>query len=150
MPLAGESIIAGQVPGERIATDIVTADSSTFTTTETSVQSVTAALVSGRIYRVRWCVHWGSSVEGDRVQIRIREDSGTSGTILQEFTGESTAAHGGSSLGEYDTPEAEYTAVSTGNKTFSGTMVRSSGTGNVQLEGASTRPNYMYVDYIRG
>lgn len=149
MPSAGETIIAGKVPGERIATNIVTADSGTFTTTETQVQSVTAALVTGRIYRVRWWVHYGSSVSGDRVTFRIREDN-VSGNTLQEVAANGGANHGASSVGDMMEVEVEFTAVSTGNKTFSATMVRASGTGNVQLEGATTRPNYLYVEYVRG
>src|SRR5262245_10431453 len=97
--LAGASAIAGMMPGERIATDIVTADSSTFTTTETVVQTAVAALITGRIYKVKWFGHWGSSVSGDRFQWRIRETN-VSGTVLQELTAQSTAAHGGASLGE--------------------------------------------------
>lgn len=149
MATAGASVIAAAVSGERIATNIVTADSGTFTTTETQVQSVTAALVTGRTYRVYWYAHYGSSVSGDRMNFRIREDT-VSGNTLQEIAGSGQATHGASSLGDMMIVEAEFTAVSTGNKTFSATMVRSSGTGNAQLEGAATRPNYLYVDYIRG
>ncbi len=148
MALSGETVIAAAVSGERIATNVNTADSATFTTTETIVQTVTAALVTGRLYRVYWFGHWGSSVAADRFQWRIREDN-VSGTILQELTAQSTAIHGGASLGEQVILEAEFTAVATGNKPFAVTGVRSSGTGNGQLEGAATRPNYLYVDYIR-
>ncbi|MCI0687022.1 MAG: hypothetical protein L0Y54_07280 [Sporichthyaceae bacterium] len=144
--LAGETIIAGKVPGERIATDIDTADSATFTTTETEVQSVTAALVSGRTYRIRWATRFESSVADDRVIARIREDNSTgselSNMVVRMFTV--------GSIGWPVTIEAEYTAVATGNKTFSATGVRQSGTGNCFMEAAANRPSYLYVDYIRG
>lgn len=144
MVSAGQSARAGFMPGEEIAVNTVTADSGTFTTTETQVQSVTAALITGEVYWVHWYVHYGSSVSGDRVTFRIREDN-VSGTVLQEIAGNGGANHGASSVGDMMELWVRFTAAATGNKTFSCTMVRASGTGNVQLEGAATRPNYARV-----
>ena len=146
MPLAGETIIAGKVPGERIATNIVTADSATFTTTETTVQSVTAALVTGRTYRVRAAGKANSSVTSDFTIWRIREDNST-GNQLQS---DRVNIDGSGVEGAKVEMEAEFTAGSTGNKTFVLTGVRSSGTGNCFLEAAAARPSYLYVEYIRG
>lgn len=143
---AGLQLVAGRIPGERIATNIRTGDSSTFTTTETTVDSVTAALVSGRTYRVRWTVQWASSVANDDVAGRIREDNST-GTELAFGKVRSLDA---SSTGWSGWVEGEYTAVSTGNKTFVWTGVRFAGTGNCRAEAATTRPIYLYVDYISG
>lgn len=148
MPSAGESVIAGRMPGERIATQIDTADTATFTTTETTVSSVTAALVTGRTYRVSFRGTMQSDVAGDLINARIREDNST-GNQLQLRREQSTTATAGS--GPSFDQEAEYTAVATGNKTFVATGVRAAGgTGNITCEGAVTQPRYLYVDYIRG
>jgi hypothetical protein len=143
---AGQSVIAGKFPGERIATDIDVADTSTFTTTETTCSSVVAALVINRTYRIRFVANFQSSVSGDTVNMRIREDS-TIGTQLQGCRVHSVILTAG--FGFQANIEAEYTAVATGNKTFVGTGERSSGTGNITCEGAATAPRYLYVDYIR-
>jgi hypothetical protein len=147
MPSAGESVIAGRMPGERIATQIDTADTSTFTTTETVVSTVTAALVNGRIYRVRFVGTMQSDVTDDTINSRLREDN-VSGTQLQLRRAQSPTSSAGSGVGM--DVEAEYTAVATGNKTFVATGTRSTGTGNITCEGSATQPRYLYVDYIRG
>ena len=147
MAAAGESAIAGRIPGERIATQIDTADTATFTTVETVVSTVTAALVSGRTYRVRSVVTYQSDVADDHLNARLREDS-VSGTQMTGKRVRSTLTTGG--FGFDGCLEAEYTAVSTGNKTFVATGVRSTGTGNWTGEGLSVQPRYLYVDYIRG
>src|SRR5262245_47835290 len=146
MALAGETIIAGKIPGERIATDIDTADSSTYTTTETEVQSVTASLVSGRTYKVCAFTHCNSSVGTDEQNVRIREDNAT-GTELQSAK---VLISGSITLGMQVFLYAEYTAVSTASKTFSLAMQRSTGTGNCFREAAATRPSYFWVDYVSG
>jgi hypothetical protein len=143
--VAGQVATAGRVPGERIATTTVTSDSSTFTTTETEVASVTAALVSGRTYRVRYAARFASTVAADWLMASVREDS-TTGTRLTEdnVISEQSATAGWPVAGE-----AEYTAASTGDKTFVLTGIRATGTGTCRLEAATTRPTYLYVDYIR-
>jgi hypothetical protein len=147
MPAAGETIIAGRVPGERIATTTATADSSTFTTTETTVMSVTAALVTGRTYRVRFYGRFNSSVSTDRVVARFREDN-SSGTEIA--TTDTPLTNYSGTFGHAIEIEIEYTASATGNKTFVVTGERGAGSGNCNLEAATTRPAYLYVDYIRG
>lgn len=148
MPSAGESVIAGRMPGERIATQIDTADTATFTTTETIVSTVTAALISGRTYKVSFRGTMQSDVAADLINARIREDNAT-GTQLQLRRESSTSATAGS--GPSFDMEAEYTAVANGNKTFVATGVRAAGaTGNITAEGAATQPRYLYVDYVRG
>ena len=145
MPAAGETIIAGRVPGERIATTISTSDSGTITTTETAVMTVVAAVVIGRIYRVSAFYRPNSSVAGDDIAVRIREDS-TTGTQLQGLTYDLTIPTREPAY----TMEAEYTADATENKTLMLTFIRTGGTGNVTNVAASTAPSYLYVDYIRG
>jgi hypothetical protein len=144
--LAGQTAVAGQVPGERIATDIDTADTSTFTA-ETVVMTVTAALVTGRTYRVRFVGTMQSDVTDDTINSRLREDN-VSGTQLQLRRAQSPTSSAGSGVGM--DVEAEYTAVATGDKTFVATGARSTGTGNITCEASATQPRYLYVDYIRG
>jgi hypothetical protein len=145
MALAGETIIAAKVPGERIATAIETANSGNVTTTETVIMTVVAPVVISRIYRVTF---WGlidTSVANDRVRVRIREDSVT-GNTLQISSNVLTDAV----IAEASPTEAEYTADATEDKTFVATLLRVSGSGNEILAAASTNPAYLYVDYIRG
>jgi hypothetical protein len=145
--LAGQTLVAGRIPEERLAKTEVIADSSTTTTTELTVITVVAPLVSGGIYRVTAYGHVNSSVGTDTVTTRIREDSSV-GNELQQDGG--IAIAGSTTSGRKFYMQVEYTAVATGNKTFVVTVNRSSGTGNVNLEASGARPAYAYVDYIRG
>lgn len=137
---------AGQTPGGRIATGKETTDSANFTTTETSIVSVAAPLVNGATYRVTLITHIGTTVAGDLATVRIRENTaaGTEihGDVLELPTNRAT--------GYPYQGEEEYTAVATATKTFHGTAVRTSGSGSLRREGATTRGTYLYVDYIRG
>lgn len=130
----------------RMATTIRTTDSSAVSA-ETQIDTVTASLVSGRIYKVTWDIAYTSSVAADSMFARIREDS-VSGTQLTLRRGDIRLTNGAGSGWSLHL-EAEYTAVSTGNKTFSGTIARASGTGNVNVVAAATLPAYLYVDYVR-
>lgn len=144
MSSAGQQLVAGRIPGERIATSIETSDSADFTGTAIEIQSVTAALVAGRVYRVRTVQGYAATSDDNGVQVQLLEDS-TSGT---EF-----ARAGGVllSIGTYTiVAEGEFTAASTANKTFVAVASRAQGTGNCRLEAAAGRPAFMYVDYIRG
>jgi hypothetical protein len=143
---SGQQLVAGRVPGERIGTTTRTSDSSGFTTTETLIDTVTVSVVSGRTYRVTWHSSLSSTVAGDDVLARIREDSGTSGTQLSYVQVDSTST---SNRWPADV-ETEFTASSTGSKTFSGTMQRTAGSGTITVKSAATSPTYLYVDYIRG
>ena len=142
---AGLRAEAGRIPGERIATTVETSDSTTFTTAETQVSSVTAPVVSGRIYRVRFAGGWQSTVADDTVSVRIREDT-SSGTqlllrVVDVFrTGSFTAA---------PALEVEYTADATEDKVFVLTAQRLTGSGTINLDAAASGPSYLYVDYIR-
>jgi hypothetical protein len=106
--------------------------------------TVTAALVTGRTYRVRFVGTLQSSVASDSGNVRLREDSvaGTQINLVRVALSESNA-------GFLAMVEGEYTAVSTGNKTFVATGVRNTGTGNLLFPAAATQPRQLYVDYIR-
>lgn len=147
MTSMGFQALAGRIPGERIATVIHTASSVGAVTSETEVASITAALVSGRTYRVTVDYPVRFTVATDMFDARIREDN-SSGTQIQRRTPSVSVAGGGSNT--LVRLEVEYTALSTGNKTFSFTIARMSGTGSGTPVPSATAPGYMYVDYIRG
>ncbi|WP_328850252.1 hypothetical protein OG994_16600 [Micromonospora globbae] len=138
-------ITSGRVSGSRIATQLVTGDSGSVTTTETSIGSITAPLVAGRIYRIRYVTRVGTTASGDRAFVRIREDT-VSGS---ELVGDSWYLVNPGAAGTPCSMEGEYTAPATGNKTFHLTLQRDVGTGTLRREG-SFMPTYIYVDYIRG
>lgn len=148
MSSAGQQLIAGRIPGERIGTTVVTADSSNFTTTETTVMSITVPLVSGRTYAIYAYPKFASSVDNDDVTVNIREDNST-GTGLQQDSLELTHDLQ-STRGETRPMYAEYTAVSTANKTFVVSAVRAAGTGNIRLEASADKPNYLFIEYVSG
>src|SRR5690554_962612 len=125
MSSAGRKLGAGRIPGERIATVIHTASSVGAVTGETEVASITAALVSGRTYRVTVDYPVRFTVATDMFDARIREDD-SSGTQIQRRTPTILVGSGSNTLVRL---EVEYTAQSTGNKTFSFTIARQTGTG---------------------
>jgi hypothetical protein len=148
MSSAGQQLVADRVPGELIGVATpVTADSSVFTTTETSVATRTVPLVSGRTYRVKFTGGWNSTVLGDAITARLREDSVT-GTQIDANTVLTTLV---SSLrGVKGNLEARYTATSTANKTFAATGVREAGTGQCRMAAGTNRPAILEVLYESG
>ena len=124
----------------------VTADAGSFTTSETVVATVTAPLVSGAKYRVRFIGGWQTTVADGSVTTAIREDNVT-GTVKDERV-VPTAVGTGSFLHPF-TLEVIYTAGSTANKTFVGTGVRLSGTGTISLDAGTDHPAYLYVELFR-
>jgi hypothetical protein len=143
MPAAGETIIAGRIPGERIATSIVTTNSGSVTS-EVVIDTVVAPVVAGRTYRVRWIADVQSTVTDNVVRCRIREDSLT-GNVLQLINVRCTS---GRDIGFII--EGEYTADATEDKTFAGTAFRQDGVGTIALNANANEPAYLYVDYLRG
>lgn len=142
MPSAGEVIEAWH--GARVGTNTETSNTSTFTTTETVTDDVTVSLVNGERYLVEFNGAFQTSVAGDDVTARIREDN-LAGTQLQ---GERRDILAGS-INQYWYIRAEYTATATGSKTFVVTGVRSSGSGNIFRAGATTGPAYLTVTHIK-
>lgn len=128
----------------RIAVTTRTANSSTFTT-EAVITSVTAALETGKLYRVRWVVDSSSTVAGDTARWRIR-DTNISGTTRQLTHSYMSAANN-----DFGTVvEFDYTAASTGNMTWVGTCHRAFGTGTFSCNANANEPSYMTVDYVSG
>lgn len=144
---AGDPIYASDV-NTRLGTTTRTSDTSTVTTVETVSDSVVVTLVAGKKYRVRWVVGYTSDTAADTVFLRLREDS-VSGTVICLARGDVRVTNGaGSRWVEY--PEAEYVATASGSKTFVGTYVRASGSGNVKVTATSALPTYLYVELING
>lgn len=146
MSSAGQRLVAGRIPGEEIALTTSTSDSGTWTTTETLADTVTAPVVSGRIYKIVWWGGVATTVAGDTVTIRMREDNIT-GTILSERNHYlPTSSSGGFALYH----EGRYTADATENKTFVIGGVRNGGTGTHHADGTATRIRLLYVEYVSG
>lgn len=150
MPLAGDIIEVGRIPGWLIDDTIEVADSATFTTTETVLITLTVPVVSGRTYSVDGKLRIQSTVGGiaEGCQVRIREDNVTGNEldrlIINVATTATTVGYGGMLL-------SRYTAVATGNKTFVVTGVRITGaTGTFRMEGSAASPNILAVRYETG
>lgn len=141
----GAIIRAGAVPGERIATSERTANSATITTTEAVVDTVTAALVTGRTYGVHVMTTGQSSSAGDEANATLREDN-ASGTRMDIARVEFVTAGAGYNVHLY----AEYTAGATGNKTFVGTWDAIVTAGTIIAPASATQKKYIYVEYLRG
>lgn len=144
MASAGQLLEAGRIPGERIATQVRTSDSGDLAD-ETIADTVTAPLVDDRTYGI-WCFSQvQSTVAGDSVNFRLREDSlaGTQMAIKRVECVRSVAGYGYSIY-------AEYTAIATGNKTFVLTGDRANGTGAVISPASATQVSILYVDYLSG
>jgi hypothetical protein len=136
---------AGASPG-RVATTTRTADSSAVAGVETVSDSVTAYLVAGSRYRIRWTAAVNSTVSADTAFVRIREDNLAGAQLqLERVTMPLT---GGTGTRYPAHLEVEFVAVATGNKTFVSTYIRASGSGNVNVAAASNFPVYLYVDYV--
>ena len=123
----------------RVAGTKRVADVSTFTA-ETICDTVTAILTSGQTYGIFWYAQIQSTVAGDAAGIKIREDS-VAGTQMVSQRIELADSGAGYPVAQY----AEYTAASSGSKTFVGTAVRSVGTGNLTAAGSATQQANIFV-----
>lgn len=150
MPLAGDIIEVGRIPGWLIGETIEVADSSTFTTTETVLISLTVPVVSGRTYSVdgKLRIQSTSGSINEGCQVRLREDNSAGNELdrilITVATVAGTAGYGGDLLGTFSAP-------STGNKTFVVTGVRiSAAAGTQRMEGSPASPNFLRVRYESG
>lgn len=145
---AGQQLIAGRIPGEEIASDAATSNSSNFTTTEVTVHSVTAPLVEGRTYQVIADAQFASNQDDDLVIARIREDDVNGAQLRDHYVRIRGAGSTARGFSVYIT--AEYTATATGNKTFVLTADRLLGSGTCFMEASADNPAFMKVNYLRG
>jgi len=142
--VAGQTIRAGLMSGEVIAVDTVTSNSSTFTTTETTVQSVTASLIDTVVYDVYAYTHFNADAVVTEMTARLREDNSTGTELWNSYTGAINFLTT-SALGNWFVLAGSYTASSTGSKTFVLTGLRTGGAGNCKLVAASNRPSKLLV-----
>lgn len=122
------------------------ADSAPITTTETAVLTVTIPMVSGQTYGISVKATISSTVVTaigtNLASVRVREDSTTGTVITSDVFAALSTAPAGYPYSTY----AEYTAVSTANKTIVFTIVRNTATTETyQLRAAATRPGMMRV-----
>lgn len=125
----------------QIARAVRDSNSSGFSTTETSINTVTATLVDGADYLITWSADVASSAAADVARVRIRENSGTGGTQLN--LGHAYVPTPARDYGFY--LEAEYTATSSGSKTFSATAQRVVGTGTLSCNANANEPHFLRI-----
>jgi hypothetical protein len=142
--LAGETIIAGKVPGERIDTEIATSSSSGINTTETVVMTLVFAAVAGRVYKITADFGFAVTDVTCIALATIREDS-VSGTVVQSrrIKADSTTSPWSEHI------EGEYAADATEDKTIVLTFDRTAGSGDISLAAGAVQASYLYADYVR-
>jgi len=101
-------------------------DTSTITTTETVVGTLTFAATNTAVYETRWSPKTLQSVAGDYFLYQIREDS-VSGTILDAWG----FSNGTATFSQQRTIFLHYTASASGTKSLVITLSRLSGSGNI-------------------
>lgn len=143
MSSAGQRLVAGRIPGERIATEKLTTNSSAFSATFIDVASITASLKIDRIYKIVFDSGLDTDTNGV-VRLQMHEDT-SSGTRIQ--IRDPIVDTGGTTCpGRLET---EYQAVASGSKTFVVRARMESGGGSANIEANSQFPAFLYVDYIR-
>lgn len=129
----------------RINTVIFTGDSSTWSGTEGQAMSITINAIAGAKYKIIFEGRVSTDAAADASVMRIREDT-SAGNQLSYFPVylPTTAGNGWQSHAY-----AEWTASSTGSKTFVLTGQRTIGTGTAhRVRAAGNGPAYFYVDRI--
>lgn len=142
----GDPILAADVNraiNKKQAENVAVTDTGAIGASETAIDQVTADLVSGRSYKVRWFVPYSSTTAtgASSYLARIRQGSGTGGTQLSYTRLDTPAAT--RVLTKY--VEANFTASSTGSQTFTGTVQRDTGADTVNLKGATSQPRLLGV-----
>lgn len=146
MPLAGDIIEVGRVPGWLMNSTLIVVDSAAFTTTEAIIATISFNAIIGRTYQIRFDGALGGNAADGLVNFRIREDN-VSGNELQQrqFTIDK--------VGTFGTPIyllGSYTAGATATKTIVVTGDEQSGANSYTLEASSTRPAFLGVYYQDG
>jgi hypothetical protein len=142
----GDPIMAADMNraiNKKQAENVAVTDTGSIAGTETQVDTVTADLVAGRSYKVRWFVPYASTTTtgNSSYLARIRQGSGTGGTQLSYTRLDTPAA----TRVQTKYVEANFTASSTGAQTFTGTVQRDTGTDTVNLKGATSQPRLLGV-----
>ena len=119
----------------------VTPDGPTSGGTEYLVDTVTATVVAGAIYKITWTLAFTGTVTDDRFFLIIREGTTVGGTQLQFKTVEIN--------NQFDAVVQTYwQAGSSGSQSFVATVRRSSGTGTLTVSGAATAPRHFSVERV--
>lgn len=117
----------------------ITADSATFTTTETTTITLVVAVEEGSTYQISSYARLSSSVAGDVVTTRIRETN----SVGAQIQGGQVECSTTSTTGYSNSLHTEWVAPTTGNQTFVFTAVRGGGTGNIIHRAAATAPGFL-------
>lgn len=133
----------------RTATASVTADSATWAGTETgALLTATGTVTNGQVYKIFFAGNVSASTtaspSAELSFMRIREDTSTGNQLDGKNVYLATAAGSGYQCYLY----AEYTASTTGSKSFVVTGVRSAGANTHQLRAGSNHPAILTVDRI--
>jgi hypothetical protein len=136
-----DTAVVGRLKGQ---TTPIIADSATWTGTETgSLASVTLNVTAGVTYGLTLYIAVSSTVTGTEISfMRIREDTATGNQLAAASLPMPTSGTTGFPITVY----TEYTAVSTGAKTFVVTGQRVSGTGSHQVRAGTGRNSYFTVE----
>jgi hypothetical protein len=134
---------------KRIFTHVITADSTTWSGTESgALMTVTGPVVSGERYKIEFYGKVQASAVGspstEVALMRIREDN-ASGT---EVAAGQMYLYSASSVGFTTTVKAEWVASSTATKTFVFTGQRNGGANTHFLRANSVSPCYLSLDLI--
>lgn len=118
----------------------------TSSTTEKLLDQITVPVVSGRKYLVRYVWAFQCDTLNDRYFVRLREGTTTAGTqigVVNQIllTPINTLVPGMS-------VEAEWTASSTGNQSFTATIARNSGAGTATVRGSSSQQRILSVSWL--
>lgn len=137
----GDPVILARLPGYRVATTTVTADSAALTS-ELVVASVTGSLISGVKYRIIFQGHFQETgAANTSVHCALRQDS-ISGTIMGQVDIQIIDALAGNLVA--CRAEAEYTAAATASKTFVATATSAAAI----LNAGSTFPSWLYIEVV--
>lgn len=155
MPLAGDDILASDVNLE-LDVDELTADSGTWTTTESgALLTVTATVVSGRRYELKFgmAVSTTTPVGGvvgpptnETSALRVREDS----ALGAEVSRPTFYLPNSSTIGYWCEHSTDWVASATGAKTFVVTGQRTTGAGTAshQIRAGATRKAKFKIELI--
>lgn len=143
--MAVGDVIPPEYLSTRIATGSITADSATYTTTESgALISATGFLTAGQTYIIQAFFRVSSDTTGTEVSLmRIRADGPPAGAHLSAGSVFIPTNIGtGFSIAMY----TEYTAGASGSKTFTVSGLRNAGAGNHRVRAATDTPAYLIVD----
>lgn len=130
---------------DRVNTNKITSDSTTWGATETVAASITISAIAGATYKIIFEGKVSSDVSADADNMRIREDTLAGSQLqLQQVNLPSTSTNGWQAH-----IYTEWTASSTASKTFVLTGQRSAGTGTAhRIRASASAPGFLYVDRI--